>query len=43
MLRYYLGLSTDDTARVMGISSGTVKSAISRAISALARTLKEEL
>lgn len=43
MLRYYLGLSTDDTARVMGISTGTVKSAISRAISALARTLKEEL
>jgi RNA polymerase sigma-70 factor (sigma-E family) len=43
MLRYYLGLSTDETARVMGISTGTVKSAISRAISALARALKEEL
>ena len=43
MLRYYLGLSTDETARVMGVSTGTVKSAISRAISALARALKEEL
>jgi RNA polymerase sigma-70 factor (sigma-E family) len=42
MLRYYLGLSTDETARVMGISTGTVKSAISRAIAALGRTLKEE-
>ena len=42
MLRYYLGLSTDDTARVMGISAGTVKSAISRGIAALGRTLKEE-
>ena len=42
MLRYYLGLSTDETARVMGISTGTVKSAISRAIATLGRTLKEE-
>jgi len=42
MLRYYLGLSTDETARVMGISTGTVKSATSRAIAALGRTLKEE-
>lgn len=42
MLRYYLGLSTDETARVMGISAGTVKSALSRAIAALGRTLKEE-
>jgi RNA polymerase sigma-70 factor (sigma-E family) len=42
MLRYYLGLSTDETAQVMGISTGTVKSAISRAIAALGRTLKEE-
>jgi RNA polymerase sigma-70 factor (sigma-E family) len=41
-LRYYLGLSTDETARVMGISAGTVKSAISRAIAALGRTFKEE-
>jgi RNA polymerase sigma-70 factor (sigma-E family) len=42
MLRYYLGLSTDETARVMGISVGTVKSALSRAMAALARTLREE-
>jgi len=42
MLRYYLGLSTDETARVMGISPGTVKSAISRAVAALGRTLKED-
>ena len=41
-LRYYLGLSTDETARVMGISAGTVKSAISRAIAALGRTFREE-
>jgi RNA polymerase sigma factor (sigma-70 family) len=42
MLRYYLGLSTEESARVMGISPGTVKSALSRAIAALGRTLKEE-
>jgi RNA polymerase sigma-70 factor (sigma-E family) len=42
MLRYYLGLSAEETARVMGISTGTVKSATSRAIAALGRTLKEE-
>jgi RNA polymerase sigma-70 factor (sigma-E family) len=42
MLRFYLGLSTDEAARVMGISAGTVKSAMSRAITALGRTLKEE-
>ena len=42
MLRYYLGLSTDETAQVMGISTGTVKSAISRAIATLGRTLREE-
>jgi RNA polymerase sigma factor (sigma-70 family) len=41
MLRYYLGLSTDETAQVMGISTGTVKSAISRAIVTLGRTLRE--
>lgn len=42
MLRYYLGLSTNETARVMGISVGTVKSALSRAMTTLGRTLKEE-
>jgi RNA polymerase sigma-70 factor (sigma-E family) len=41
-LRYYLGLSTDETARVMGVSVGTVKSSVSRAIAALGRVLKEE-
>ena len=42
LLRYYLGLSLDETAQVMGISTGTVKSALSRAIAAVGRTLKEE-
>jgi RNA polymerase sigma factor (sigma-70 family) len=42
MLRMYLGLSTEETARVMGISAGTVKSAMSRAMNSLGRTLKEE-
>jgi DNA-directed RNA polymerase specialized sigma24 family protein len=41
-LRYYLGLSTEETARVMGITTGTVKSAVSSAIATLGRTLKEE-
>jgi len=41
-LRYYLGLSTEETARVMGISPGTVKSALSRAIATLGRTFKDE-
>ena len=42
LLRYYLGLSPDETAQVMGISTGAVKSALSRAIAAVGRTLKEE-
>ncbi|MGH3282175.1 MAG: RNA polymerase sigma factor [Trebonia sp.] len=42
MLRFYLGLGTEETARVMGISAGTVKSAISRAIATLGAALKEE-
>lgn len=41
-LRYYLELSEDETARAMGISRGTVKSATSRAVAALGRMLKEE-
>jgi RNA polymerase sigma-70 factor (sigma-E family) len=41
-LRYYLGLSTEETARVLGVSAGTVKSTLSRAIATLGRTLKEE-
>ena len=39
--RFFLGLSEDETARAMGISKGTVKSATSRAVSALRRMLKE--
>lgn len=41
MCRFYLGLSEDETARAMGIGKGTVKSATSRALSALRRMLKE--
>jgi RNA polymerase sigma-70 factor (sigma-E family) len=41
VLRFYLDLSQDETARVMGISTGTVKSATSRAVAALGRMLKE--
>jgi RNA polymerase sigma factor (sigma-70 family) len=39
--RFYLGLSENETARAIGISMGTVKSATSRAVSALRRMLKE--
>jgi DNA-directed RNA polymerase specialized sigma24 family protein len=41
-LRYYLTLSTEETARAMGISVGAVKSTLSRAIATLGRTFKEE-
>jgi RNA polymerase sigma factor (sigma-70 family) len=41
VLRYYLDMTEADTAAAMGISVGTVKSATSRALAALARTLKE--
>lgn len=41
VLRYYLDLSIEETAQVMGISPGTVKSATSRALAAVGRTLKE--
>jgi RNA polymerase sigma-70 factor (sigma-E family) len=41
-LRYYLGLSHDEAASVMKVSTGTVKSALSRAIAALGQMLKEE-
>ncbi len=39
--RYYLEMSEEETARAMGISQGTVKSATSRAVAALGRMLKE--
>ncbi len=41
VLRFYLDLSEEETARAMGVSRGTVKSATSRAVAALARKLKE--
>ncbi len=41
VLRFYLDLSEEETARAMGISRGTVKSATSRAVAALGRKLKE--
>jgi RNA polymerase sigma-70 factor (sigma-E family) len=41
VLRFYLDMSEEETARAMRISRGTVKSATSRAIAALGRMLKE--
>lgn len=43
LLRYYAGLSEDDTARAMGVGKGTVKSTASRGLDALERLLEEEL
>jgi RNA polymerase sigma-70 factor (sigma-E family) len=42
VLRFYLGVSEEETAQAMGISRGTVKSSTSRALAALGRMLKEE-
>ena len=42
LLRYYLDMSEDETARAMGVSRGAVKSATSRALAAIGRILKEE-
>ena len=42
VLRFYFGLSEEETARAMGISRGTVKSSLSRALAALGRMLTEE-
>jgi RNA polymerase sigma-70 factor (sigma-E family) len=42
LLRYYLDRSEDEIARTMGVSRGTVKSAISRALAAIGRFLREE-
>jgi RNA polymerase sigma-70 factor (sigma-E family) len=41
VLRFYLGLPEDQVAEAMQISRGTVKSATSRALAALARMLRE--
>jgi RNA polymerase sigma-70 factor (sigma-E family) len=42
VLRYYLDMAEGEVAAAMRISRGTVKSAISRAIAALGRMLREE-
>ena len=41
VLRYYLDLSVEETAEVMGVSTGTVKSTTHRALAAVGRTLKD--
>jgi RNA polymerase sigma-70 factor (sigma-E family) len=42
VLRYYLDMTENQAAKVMRVSRGTVKSATSRGLDALARLLKEE-
>jgi RNA polymerase sigma factor (sigma-70 family) len=42
VMRYYLDLSVEETAQVMGVSSGTVKSATHRALAAVGRILREQ-
>jgi RNA polymerase sigma-70 factor (sigma-E family) len=42
VLRFYLGVSEEETARALGVSRGTVKSSTSRALRALGRMLEEE-
>jgi RNA polymerase sigma-70 factor (sigma-E family) len=42
VLRYYLDMTEEQAAQAMGVARGTVKSATSRGLSALARMLKEE-
>jgi RNA polymerase sigma-70 factor (sigma-E family) len=41
VLRYYLDMTEDQAAQAMGVSRGTVKSATSRGLGALARMLEE--
>jgi RNA polymerase sigma-70 factor (sigma-E family) len=41
VLRYYLDMTEEQAAQALGISRGTVKSATSRGLAALARLLKE--
>ncbi len=42
VLRYYADMTEDQAAKAMRVSRGTVKSATSRGLAALARLLKEE-
>jgi len=42
VLRYYLDLSEEETAQVMGVAKGTVKSATHRALAAVGKILREE-
>lgn len=42
VLRHYLGLTEEQAAQTMRVTRGTIKSATSRGLSALARILKEE-
>ena len=41
VLRYYLDMTEEQAAQAMGVSRGTVKSATSRGLAALARLLEE--
>jgi RNA polymerase sigma factor (sigma-70 family) len=41
VLRYWLGLSEAEIATMMGVSPGTVKSTVSRALATLGKTLEE--
>jgi RNA polymerase sigma-70 factor (sigma-E family) len=41
VLRYYLDMSEEQAAQAMGVARGTVKSATSRGLAALARMLEE--
>jgi RNA polymerase sigma factor (sigma-70 family) len=43
VLRFYLDMTAEETARAMGISRGTVKSTTSRAVAALGRMIEKEV
>jgi RNA polymerase sigma factor (sigma-70 family) len=43
VLRYYLDMTDQEIATVLGVARGTVSSTASRALAVLARELKEEL
>jgi RNA polymerase sigma factor (sigma-70 family) len=43
VLRYYAGLADHEIAAALRVSRGTVSSTMSRALSTLARELREEL